>query len=128
MPRGPRRYLRPVTDNASHFRRETSRSSWPADWHASSRNGIPAASATSPISSAGLTSPPWVGTWLTAISLTLPSIRRFRSSTSSWPDSSSPTTSTTAPVRRAICRYAIALLAYSAVEVRIRSPAANGSA
>ena len=89
---------------------------------------MPAASATAPISSAGLTRPPWVGTWLIAISLTSPSTRRCSSSTSSCPDSSSPITSTTAPVRRATCRNAMALLAYSAREVRIRSPAPNGSA
>ena len=42
MPRGPRRNLRPVAASRSQPRVSTSTSSWPTDWHASSRNGTPA--------------------------------------------------------------------------------------
>ena len=42
----------------------------PTDWHASSSSGIPAARVIAPTAAAGLTSPPWVGTWTSETSLT----------------------------------------------------------
>ena len=69
MPRGPRKYLRPVAESTSQPISSTSTGSWPTDWQASRRYGIPASRATAPISAAGLTRPPFVGTCVIAISL-----------------------------------------------------------
>ena len=63
VPRGPRRNLRPVAVSMSQPRSATSTGNWPTDWVASRRKGTPAARATRPISAAGLTRPPLVGTW-----------------------------------------------------------------
>ncbi len=48
----------------------TSTGNWPTDCVASRRNSTPASRAMRPISAAGLTRPPLVGTWLTPISFT----------------------------------------------------------
>src|SRR5262245_34007200 len=74
------------------------------DWQASSRYGMPAARATRPMATAGLTSPPLVGTWVKAINFTRSSIIERSASTESWPDASSGTTSMLTPVLRATCR------------------------
>ena len=72
MPRGPRRNLRPVADRKSQPISSTSRSSCPTAWQASSRNGTPAERASAPISAAGFTSPPFVGTWVNDTRATSP--------------------------------------------------------
>ena len=68
MPRGPRRNLRPVAASRSQPSVSTSTSSWPTDWHASSRNGTPARRVSAPTASAGLTTPPPVGMCVSATS------------------------------------------------------------
>ena len=122
MPRGPRRNLRPVAASRSQPRSSTSTSSWPTDWHASSRNGTPARRVRAPTSSAGLTTPPPVGMCVSATRATSSSSRRSSWSRSTWPCSSSSITSRVAPVRSHACRSAIALLMYSVRAVRIRCP------
>ena len=70
MPRGPRRNLRPVAESMSQPISPTSTGICPTDWQASSSSGTPAARQTAPTAAAGLTSPPWVGTWTSETSLT----------------------------------------------------------
>src|SRR5262249_12818923 len=109
VPRGPRRYLRPVAESMSHCSSRTSSGRWPADWHASRRKSAPAARARRPTSAAGFTRPPFVGTWVMATSLTRPSRRSACSTavTELSPEGSLGTTSISAPVRRATCRKAM---------------------
>ena len=129
VPRGARRYLRPVADNRSHPRSWTRVGSCPTDWQASSRNGTPALRHRAPISGAGLTSPPWDGTWETATSRTAGSSMRAASAvTSNWPHSSSGTTSTRMPRRSRASSRLSALDTYSARDVRTTSPSARGRA
>ena len=123
MPRGPRRNLRPVAASRSQPSVSTSTSSWPTDWHASSRNGTPALRVRAPTASAGFTTPPPVGTCVSATRATSVSSRRSSWSRSTWPCSSSSITSSVAPVRSHACRSAIALLMYSVRAVRMRCPA-----
>ena len=85
MPRGPRRNLRPVAASRSQPRASTSTTSWPTDWHASSRNGTPARRVRAPTASAGLTTPPPVGTCVSATRATSSSRRRSSWSRSTWP-------------------------------------------
>ena len=92
MPRGPRRNLRPVAASRSQPSAVTSTSSWPTDWHASSRKIAPARRVSAPTSAAGLTTPPPVGTWVRATSATSSSRARSRASRSIWPCSSSSMT------------------------------------
>jgi len=82
-------------------RRSTSRATCPTDWQASSRKGTPAAEVTRPISSAGFTSPPFIGTCVMATSRTRSSSIVSSALTDSSPVSVSGTTSITAPVRSA---------------------------
>mmetsp|Transcript_10496 Transcript_10496/g.43989 ORF Transcript_10496/g.43989 Transcript_10496/m.43989 type:complete len:260 (+) Transcript_10496:222-1001(+) len=120
IPRGPRRYLRPVPTRKSHFNSRTSVGICPTLWHASSRKGTPCFSAIAPTAAASFTKPPEVGTCVMLINLTGPTRRpsaarvgrraRLASNarTSSCPVSSSlGTTSTTTPRVRAACRYAM---------------------
>ena len=88
MPRGPRRNLRPVAEHVAADPLDVDRHL--ADRLAGvEQDRMPAARATAPTASAGLTSPPLVGTWVMAISLTRSSIIASRSaSTESWPGSS----------------------------------------
>ncbi len=104
MPRGPRRYLRPVAESMSQPIASTSRGICPADWQASRRKGTRHALAMRPIAAAGLTRPPLVGTWVTAMSFTRASIMLSRAATESWPLASLGTTSTVQPLRRATCK------------------------
>ena len=76
---------------------------------------------------AGWTNPPFVGMCETATTRTRSSSILASASTSICPCSSFGTTSTETP-RSATWRNAITLLAYSAIEVRIRSPGRNGIA
>ena len=69
---GPAQELAPVADRKSQPISSTSRSSCPTAWQASSRNGTPAERASAPISAAGFTSPPFVGTWVNDTSATSP--------------------------------------------------------
>ena len=127
VPRGARRYLRPVAVSRSHPSSSTSNGSWPADWHASSRNSTSASRQRPPISAAGFTNPLCVGTWLTATSRTAGSSRRrVRSDTSIWPCSSSSTTSTRIPKRSRATRRFTTLVTYSDRHVSTTSPARHG--
>ena len=114
MPRGPRRNLRPVPLRMSQPIASTSSGSCPADWHASSSSGTPAARVILPTSAAGFTSPLCVGTCTSDTSLTSSSSIDSSASTSICPLSSSGTMSIRAPVRAATCLSAIQFEAYSA--------------
>ena len=72
MPRGPRRYLRPVAESMSQPMRSTSIGSWPTDWQASRRYGTPASRVSGPDLLGRVDEPPWVGTWVMATSRTGP--------------------------------------------------------
>ncbi len=111
-----------MAERKSHPRVSTSTGSWPTAWHASSRYGTPASRATAPTAAAGFTRPPWVGIHEIAIRRTRSSSIVRRASTESWPASSSGITSTCTPVFRATWRRPMTLLAYSARDVRMRSP------
>ena len=81
-----------------------------------------------PTAAAGFTNPPWVGIHDIATTRTRSSSIVRSASTESCPDSSSGITSTRAPVRAATWRKPITLLAYSARDVRMRSPGVNDDA
>ena len=86
---------------------------------------MPCRRAIAPTPAAGFTTPPLVGTWVSAINFTRSSIIDSSASREIWPCWSSGATSMTAPVRRATCNIAMALLAYSVRPVSTRSPGAN---
>ena len=82
-----------------------------------------------PTSSAGLTSPEPVGTWISDTkAVGPPASARSRASRSTWPWASSPTRTSSQPVRSRSRRRVMALAPYSARVRRIRSPPATGKA
>ncbi len=92
----------------------TSMSSWPTDWHASTRYGTPAARVRAPISTAGFTRPPLVGTWVSDTSATSPPARASAmASTDTCPLASLGTRSTTTPFVSAARTKATAFAPYS---------------
>mmetsp|Transcript_640 Transcript_640/g.2166 ORF Transcript_640/g.2166 Transcript_640/m.2166 type:complete len:201 (-) Transcript_640:584-1186(-) len=112
IPRGPRRYLRPVPTRKSHRVAATSTTTCPALCVASRRNGTLNLFVTSPIASAGFTKPPLVGMCVTDTSFTFPfpfllaSTCSILSSawTSSCPFSSLGAVSITTPFSFEACR------------------------
>ncbi len=88
----------------------------------------PADRAMVPISPAGFTRPPLVGMWLTAISFTRSSSIDSSAVAEISPDAVEGTISTTTPRSRCALRKLITLLAYSASDVRMRSPGSSGTA
>ena len=125
----PRRYLRPVAERKSQPSASTSIGSWPAAWHASSRYGHAGlarhrADRGGRVHEPALRRDPRDRDQAHAVVEHRRAARRPRAARARRRGS----TSTRAPVRCATCRNAITLLAYSARDVRMRSPGANDAA
>ena len=122
VPRGPRRNFRPLPVRIPQPSSCTSSGSWPADWQASSTNSTPASRQRRPTSTAGFTSPLWVGTW-TSDTMAVSSSASARSSASRsiWPCSSSSMSTSWHPVRRCSWSSEMALAPYSARPISTRS-------